>query len=62
VRRYGFRGLANQRALISIFGPRLAIRYGLKRLLGSRETYRWPAYVFGCDTAIGCSVAIDDVR
>jgi phytoene dehydrogenase-like protein len=30
-------------ALLSIFGPRLAIRYVLGRMLASRETYHWPA-------------------
>ena len=46
-------------ALVSIFGPRLAIRYLLRRLREARETFRWPAPDFlrgkgerDCDVAI----------
>jgi len=45
-------------ALISIFGPRLAIGYALKRMMDARETYRWPAPDFGCDATTDCDVAV----
>ena len=44
-------------ALISIFGPKLAINLALKRMIAARETYHWPAPQF--DEARGdCDVAI----
>ncbi|ABD04808.1 FAD dependent oxidoreductase [Rhodopseudomonas palustris HaA2] len=45
-------------ALISIFGPRLAIRFVLQRLAASGETYRWPAPSFARDNAADCDVAV----
>lgn len=43
-------------ALISIFGPRFAIRMVLARLQAAREAWRWPAPDFGgggdCDVAV----------
>ncbi len=45
-------------ALISIFGPRLAIRMVLKRMLEARETYHWPAPVFGRTSPADCDVAV----
>ena len=45
-------------ALISIFGPRLAIAYALKRLRASRETFHWPAPAFTNEGGADCDVAI----
>lgn len=49
-------------ALVSIFGPRLAIRFALERLRAARETYKWPAPSFAAgreiDNHTGCDVAI----
>jgi phytoene dehydrogenase-like protein len=45
-------------ALVSIFGPRLAIAYALKRLRASRETFHWPAPAFAKDTGSDCDVAV----
>jgi all-trans-retinol 13,14-reductase len=46
-------------ALISILGPRLAIRYVLKRMTDARETYHWPAPAFGpSDSSTDCDVAV----
>jgi hypothetical protein len=44
--------------LTSIFGPRLAIRYVLKRMLEARETYHWPAPAFARDAPVDCDVAV----
>ena len=46
-------------ALASIFGPRLAIRYVLQRMMDARETYHWPAPAFGrSDSPTDCDVAV----
>ena len=49
-------------ALVSIFGPRLAIRYALRRLRAARESFNWPAPSFaaGKDNhkAMDCDVAV----
>jgi len=45
-------------ALISIFGPKLAIRVVLQRLAASGETYRWPAPSFAPDTEADCDVVV----
>jgi len=45
-------------ALISIFGPPLAIRYVLKRMMDARETYHWPAPAFERDSPTDCDVAV----
>jgi len=44
-------------ALVSIFGPKLAIQFALKKMIAARETYHWPAPKFeegsgDCDVAI----------
>jgi all-trans-retinol 13,14-reductase len=45
-------------ALISIFGPRLAIAFALKRLRASRETFPWPAPAFAKDGGNDCDIAV----
>ncbi|MGP9814112.1 phytoene desaturase family protein [Rhodopseudomonas sp. NSM] len=45
-------------ALISILGPKLAVRFVLQRLTASGETYRWPAPSFARDTEADCDVAV----
>jgi len=45
-------------ALISIFGPRLAIRFVLNRLQAMRETYRWPAPALVPGSGADCDVAV----
>lgn len=45
-------------ALISIFGPKLAIRLVLQRLAASQESYRWPAPSFAPDAAADCDVVV----
>jgi phytoene dehydrogenase-like protein len=45
-------------ALISIFGPRLAIHHALRRLRASRETFHWPAPSFTADSEADCDVAV----
>lgn len=45
-------------ALLSIFGPRLAIRYVLQRMRSARETFHWPAPSFVAKAAVDCDVAI----
>lgn len=45
-------------ALVSIFGPRLAIAIAMKRLRESRETFHWPAPVFAGENGGDCDVAI----
>ena len=44
-------------ALVSIFGPKLAIQFALKKMIAARETYRWPAPKFD-ETSGDCDVAI----
>lgn len=44
-------------ALVSIFGPKLAIQFALKKMIAARETYHWPAPKFD-DTSNDCDVAI----
>ncbi len=44
-------------ALISIFGPKLLIKFALKKMIAARETYHWPPPAFDgksgdCDVAI----------
>jgi all-trans-retinol 13,14-reductase len=45
-------------ALLSIFGPRLAIRYAMQRLRAARETFQWPAPSFGPRTGVDCDVVV----
>ncbi|WP_420132796.1 phytoene desaturase family protein [Rhodopseudomonas sp.] len=45
-------------ALVSIFGPRLAIRLVLQRMATARETYRWPAPSFDSDPSADCDVVV----
>ncbi|MBI5132821.1 MAG: NAD(P)/FAD-dependent oxidoreductase [Rhodopseudomonas palustris] len=45
-------------ALISIFGPKLAIRVVLQRLAASGETHRWPTPSFAEDDSADCDVAV----
>ncbi|MGJ4949382.1 FAD-dependent oxidoreductase [Bradyrhizobium sp. HKCCYLS20291] len=45
-------------ALISIFGPRLAIRQALRRMRESREEHHWPAPAFSGGAERDCDVAI----
>ena len=49
-------------ALVSIFGPKLAIRYALRRLLAAGETFHWPAPSFAAakdkNKDTDCDVAI----
>ncbi|MGJ5175466.1 FAD-dependent oxidoreductase [Bradyrhizobium oligotrophicum] len=45
-------------ALISIFGPRLAIRQALQRMRASREDYHWPAPSFTPAAETDCDVAV----
>ncbi len=45
-------------ALVSIFGPRLAVNYMLERLRAGQETFRWPAPTFSQDARNDCDVAI----
>jgi phytoene dehydrogenase-like protein len=45
-------------ALVSIFGPRMAVRSMLERMLAARETFRWPAPSFSQATGTDCDVAI----
>jgi all-trans-retinol 13,14-reductase len=45
-------------ALVSIFGPKLAIRLVLQRLAASQEAYRWPAPSFDPDAAADCDVVV----
>ena len=44
-------------ALVSIFGPKLAIALVLKKMIAARETYHWPAPKFD-DTTNDCDVAV----
>lgn len=45
-------------ALVSIFGPRLAIRVVLQRLIDAHESYRWPAPSFAAGGQEDCDVAV----
>lgn len=45
-------------ALLSIFGPRLAIRYSLQRLRAARETFHWSAPSFPANAPTDCDVAV----
>ncbi len=45
-------------ALISIFGPKLAIHLILNRMAASRESYRWPAPSFTPSEGQDCDVVI----
>ncbi|GLH81287.1 hypothetical protein SSBR45G_61960 [Bradyrhizobium sp. SSBR45G] len=45
-------------ALISIFGPRLAIRQALQRMRASREDHHWPAPAFSGTESLDCDVAV----
>ncbi|MGY3448738.1 phytoene desaturase family protein [Bradyrhizobium sp. USDA 4353] len=45
-------------ALISIFGPRFAIRQALQRMRQSREEYHWPAPAFAATDSVDCDVAV----
>ena len=44
-------------ALVSIFGPKLAINFALSKMIAARETYHWPAPKFD-DKDNDCDVAI----
>ena len=50
-------GLVIFGALVSIFGPKLAIGLVLKKMIAARETYHWPAPKFD-DKNNDCDVAI----
>jgi len=45
-------------ALVSIFGPRLAVNFMLERLRAGQETFRWPAPSFSQAAGDDCDVAI----
>ncbi|BAM92949.1 putative phytoene dehydrogenase and related proteins [Bradyrhizobium oligotrophicum S58] len=45
-------------ALVSIFGPRFAIRQAIQRMRASREDYHWPAPVFAARAGLDCDVAV----
>jgi len=45
-------------ALISIFGPKLAINLVLKRMAAAGEAFRWPAPDFARDRNADCDVAV----
>lgn len=45
-------------ALLSIFGPRLAIRLFLQQMRAARETFHWPVPRFAENAAMDCDVAI----
>lgn len=45
-------------ALISIFGPKLAISFVLKRVAAARETFRWDPPDFAGNRNVDCDVAI----
>src|SRR3954463_203957 len=45
-------------ALISIFGPRFAVRHALHRMRASREECRWPAPSFTPPGQTDCDVAV----
>jgi phytoene dehydrogenase-like protein len=45
-------------ALLSVLGPRLAIRYALQRMREARETFHWPAPSFATEAGVDCDVAI----
>ena len=45
-------------ALISVFGPRLAINRMMERLRAGQETFRWPAPSFSQAAGTDCDVAI----
>jgi phytoene dehydrogenase-like protein len=45
-------------ALVSIFGPRLAIKFVLKRLADSQQTFRWPTPSFTDGKQADCDVAV----
>ncbi len=45
-------------ALISIFGPRLAVRFVLNRMLAMQETFHWPAPAIVPGSGGDCDVAV----
>jgi phytoene dehydrogenase-like protein len=45
-------------ALVSIFGPRFAIRQALQRIRASREECHWPAPDFSAAASADCDVAV----
>ncbi|NPV20429.1 phytoene desaturase family protein [Bradyrhizobium aeschynomenes] len=45
-------------ALVSIFGPRFAIRQALQRIRASREDHHWPAPDFSGVASADCDVAV----
>ncbi|WP_047308005.1 phytoene desaturase family protein [Rhodopseudomonas palustris] len=45
-------------ALVSIFGPKLAIRFVMQRLADAPESYRWPAPSFAADQPEDCDVVV----
>lgn len=51
-------GIVIAGALVSIFGPRLAIGYALRQLRAARETFHWPAPSFAPGGGRDCDVAI----
>jgi phytoene dehydrogenase-like protein len=51
-------GIVVAGALVSIFGPRLAIRYLLQRLRAARETFHWAAPAFAESSGVDCDVVI----
>lgn len=45
-------------AVVSIYGPKLAVRWTLKRILRRRETFHWPAPALGGATGDAVDVAV----
>jgi len=45
-------------ALVSTFGPRLAIRLLMQRMRAARESFRWPAPSFASSVAGDCDVTV----
>ncbi|MCG6204704.1 NAD(P)/FAD-dependent oxidoreductase [Rhodopseudomonas sp. HC1] len=45
-------------AVVSIFGPKLAIRLVLQRMAAAQEAYRWPAPSFAADEPADCDVVV----
>jgi phytoene dehydrogenase-like protein len=51
-------GIVALGAVVSIYGPKLAVRWYLKRILHRRETFHWPAPVLGGATGDRFDVAV----
>src|SRR3954452_14359875 len=44
--------------MVSIFGPRFAIRQVIQRMRAAREDYHWPAPAFSARPSLDCDVAV----